>query len=118
MSSYACRSPCSCRNFMVRPQNRNGFLQPFYPDELQVSYLVEYITTTQLLHTVQEKCHCEHVFLHRYEFGSALYVGWGAACLTIIGGSFLCCSCPAKGAAKSPRYPASHSSGTTGRDYV
>ncbi|KAG7526668.1 hypothetical protein JOB18_043660 [Solea senegalensis] len=54
----------------------------------------------------------------RYEFGSALYVGWGAACLIIIGGSFLCCTCPAKGAGKSPRYPHTHSAGQTGKDYV
>ncbi|XP_072210527.1 claudin-19 [Excalfactoria chinensis] len=32
----------------------------------------------------------------RYEFGSALFVGWGAASLTVLGGSLLCCSCPAK----------------------
>ncbi|KAG7227152.1 hypothetical protein INR49_013950 [Caranx melampygus] len=32
----------------------------------------------------------------RFEFGSALYVGWGAACLIIIGGGFLCCNCPAR----------------------
>ncbi|XP_062259973.1 claudin-1 [Platichthys flesus] len=54
----------------------------------------------------------------RYEFGSALYVGWGAASLVIIGGSFLCCGCPAKDSGKSPRYPASNSGGATGRDYV
>lgn len=54
----------------------------------------------------------------RYEFGSALYVGWGAACLTIIGGSFLCCHCPNKSSGKSPRYPPSRSAGQPGRDYV
>ncbi|XP_064586796.1 claudin-19 isoform X4 [Zonotrichia leucophrys gambelii] len=32
----------------------------------------------------------------RYEFGSALFVGWGAASLSMLGGSLLCCSCPAK----------------------
>ncbi|KAM9269982.1 claudin-19 [Morus bassanus] len=32
----------------------------------------------------------------RYEFGSALFIGWGAASLTMLGGSLLCCSCPAK----------------------
>uniref|UniRef100_H1A3S3 Claudin n=1 Tax=Taeniopygia guttata TaxID=59729 RepID=H1A3S3_TAEGU len=31
-----------------------------------------------------------------YEFGSALFVGWGAASLSMLGGSLLCCSCPAK----------------------
>lgn len=54
----------------------------------------------------------------RYEFGSALYVGWGAACLSIIGGSFLCCNCSSQGSSgKSPRYPPS-SAGQGGRDYV
>uniref|UniRef100_A0A7M4FBQ4 Claudin 19 n=1 Tax=Crocodylus porosus TaxID=8502 RepID=A0A7M4FBQ4_CROPO len=32
----------------------------------------------------------------RYEFGSALFVGWAAASVTMLGGSFLCCSCPAE----------------------
>ncbi|XP_051255129.1 claudin-1 [Dicentrarchus labrax] len=54
----------------------------------------------------------------RYEFGSALYVGWGAACLTVIGGSFFCCICSNEGSGKSPRYPPSRSAGQPGRDYV
>ncbi|XP_037236268.1 claudin-19 isoform X1 [Falco biarmicus] len=32
----------------------------------------------------------------RYEFGSSLFIGWGAASLSLLGGSLLCCSCPAK----------------------
>ncbi|XP_028283515.1 claudin-1 [Parambassis ranga] len=52
----------------------------------------------------------------RYEFGSALYVGWGAACLIIIGGSFLCCNCSSKGSGKQPSYP--QSAGQQGRGYV
>lgn len=28
------------------------------------------------------------------EFGNALYFGWAASCLLIIGGALLCCSCP------------------------
>ncbi|XP_075876924.1 claudin-1 isoform X1 [Nelusetta ayraudi] len=54
----------------------------------------------------------------RYEFGSALYLGWGAACLTIIGGGFLCCHCSSDGQSKSPRYPPSRSAGQPGKDYV
>nr|XP_046265304.1 claudin-1 [Scatophagus argus] len=54
----------------------------------------------------------------KYEFGSALYVGWGAACLSIIGGGFLCCNCSRQGSGKSPRYPASRSADQPGRDYV
>ncbi|XP_061869235.1 claudin-19 [Colius striatus] len=30
----------------------------------------------------------------RYEFGSALFIGWAAAGLTLLGGSLLCCSWP------------------------
>ncbi|XP_058993621.1 claudin-19 isoform X2 [Mustela nigripes] len=30
----------------------------------------------------------------RYEFGSALFVGWASAGLAMLGGSFLCCTCP------------------------
>ncbi|KAI1231417.1 hypothetical protein IHE44_0007866 [Lamprotornis superbus] len=37
-----------------------------------------------------------HPSHHRYEFGSALFVGWGASSLSMLGGSLLCCSCPAK----------------------
>lgn len=54
----------------------------------------------------------------RFEFGSALYVGWGAAFLVMIGGGFLCCNCSSKGSGKSPRYPPSSSAGQPGRDYV
>lgn len=54
----------------------------------------------------------------RYEFGTALYVGWGAACLTIIGGGFLCCNCSKDGSGKHPRYPPSRSAGQPGKDYV
>ncbi|XP_031711032.1 claudin-1 [Anarrhichthys ocellatus] len=54
----------------------------------------------------------------RYEFGSALFVGWGAASLIIIGGSFLCCNCSSKDSGNSPRHPASRSAGQPGKDYV
>lgn len=54
----------------------------------------------------------------RYEFGSALYVGWGAAFLIIIGGGFLCCHCSNQGSGKSPRYPQPRSAAPPGRDYV
>ncbi|XP_034974986.1 claudin-19 isoform X1 [Zootoca vivipara] len=30
----------------------------------------------------------------RYEFGPALFVGWSAGSLSVLGGAFLCCSCP------------------------
>ncbi|XP_018587620.1 claudin-7-like [Scleropages formosus] len=29
----------------------------------------------------------------KFEFGPGLYIGWAGACLAILGGAFLCCSC-------------------------
>ncbi|KAG7456847.1 hypothetical protein MATL_G00240300 [Megalops atlanticus] len=52
----------------------------------------------------------------RYEFGKALFVGWGAAALSILGGSFLCCNCMGSGSGQARRYP--KTSGTPGTDYV
>ncbi|MCI4377060.1 hypothetical protein PGIGA_G00199100 [Pangasianodon gigas] len=44
----------------------------------------------------------------RYEFGKALYIGWGACALTVIGGSLLCCTCGNKSSGgTAARYPAS-----------
>ncbi|NXK53643.1 CLD19 protein, partial [Chauna torquata] len=52
----------------------------------------------------------------RYEFGSALFVGWGAASLTMLGGSLLCCSCPTKERRGQQYYRQSQPS--TAREYV
>ncbi|XP_067309326.1 claudin-1 [Pseudorasbora parva] len=53
----------------------------------------------------------------RYEFGKALFVGWGASALAIIGGSMLCCNCPSKAAGKSYP-PPSRTVGRPGTDHV
>ncbi|XP_059722699.1 claudin-19 isoform X2 [Haemorhous mexicanus] len=52
----------------------------------------------------------------RYEFGSALFVGWGAASLSMLGGSLLCCSCPAK-VRRGQQYH-QQSQPSTAREYV
>ncbi|KAA0718452.1 Claudin-1 Senescence-associated epithelial membrane protein [Triplophysa tibetana] len=52
----------------------------------------------------------------RYEFGKALYVGWGASALTLIGGSMLSCNCGSKAAGKS--YPPPRAAGRPGTDHV
>ncbi|KTG39528.1 hypothetical protein cypCar_00008554 [Cyprinus carpio] len=49
-----------------------------------------------------------------YEFGKALYVGWGASALTLIGGIMLCCNCASKPAGKS--YPPPRAAGRPGTD--
>ncbi|KAM9790396.1 claudin-1 isoform 2-T2 [Syngnathus typhle] len=54
----------------------------------------------------------------RYEFGSALYVGWGAASLIMIGGGFLCCNCSKNDSGKASRYPRTNPASNSGKDYV
>ncbi|XP_056326096.1 claudin-1 [Danio aesculapii] len=53
----------------------------------------------------------------RYEFGKALYVGWGSSALSIIGGSLLCCNCESKGSGKAS-YPPARAAGRPGTDRV
>ncbi|KPP67332.1 claudin-19-like [Scleropages formosus] len=54
----------------------------------------------------------------RYEFGSALFVGWAAASLTILGGALLCCSCGPDDRAGQQYYRHSQSQASTTREYV
>ncbi|XP_065137852.1 claudin-3-like [Paramisgurnus dabryanus] len=60
----------------------------------------------------------------RRELGAALYIGWAASALLIMGGSLLCCSCPPQEKKYNPPrmpYPASRSTPGAGydrRDYV
>ncbi|KYO25605.1 claudin-1 [Alligator mississippiensis] len=53
----------------------------------------------------------------RFEFGQALFIGWAAAALTILGGAFLCCSCPRRETSYPPSRPYPKST-TSGKDYV
>ncbi|XP_005312138.1 claudin-9 [Chrysemys picta bellii] len=58
------------------------------------------------------------------ELGAALYVGWAAAALLVLGGALLCCSCPPRSERYPPRvgYMAAARSGVGSgvdkRDYV
>ncbi|KAJ8357335.1 hypothetical protein SKAU_G00201290 [Synaphobranchus kaupii] len=52
----------------------------------------------------------------RYEFGKALFVGWGAAAFSILGGGFLCCNCMGASSGQAQSYP--KSSSRLGTDYV
>lgn len=49
------------------------------------------------------------------ELGAALFIGWGASALLILGGGFLCTNCPPKDN-YSAKYSAAHSTGP--KDYV
>ncbi|XP_056093049.1 claudin b [Rhinichthys klamathensis goyatoka] len=57
------------------------------------------------------------------ELGAALYIGWGAAALLIIGGALLCCNCPPKEetgkyTAKYNATPRSEASAPSGKNFV
>lgn len=63
------------------------------------------------------------VSAQKRELGGALYVGWGAAALLLIGGGLLCCNCPKKDedsyTAKYNKAPRSETSATsTGKNFV
>ncbi|XP_015275813.1 PREDICTED: claudin-7 [Gekko japonicus] len=57
----------------------------------------------------------------KYEFGSAIFVGWAGAALVILGGALLSCSCPGKnGSAYGRQYPQAKpiSKPPSNREYV
>ncbi|CAL8266285.1 unnamed protein product [Merluccius merluccius] len=61
------------------------------------------------------------VSAQKREMGAALYIGWGAAGLMLIGGGLLCCNCPPKEDNYTARYKAASSEAETtrsGKDYV
>ncbi|XP_078059922.1 claudin-1-like [Mustelus asterias] len=56
----------------------------------------------------------------RFEFGQALFIGWAAAALSILGGAFLCCSCTkaSGGSYRGQAYPRSQSAPSAAKNYV
>ncbi|KAJ8280567.1 hypothetical protein GJAV_G00056340 [Gymnothorax javanicus] len=53
----------------------------------------------------------------KFELGAGLYMGWGGACLAILGGAFLCCSCKRAGSAPAKgNYGYNYSSAGAGPD--
>lgn len=54
----------------------------------------------------------------RRELGACLYVGWGAAGLLLIGGSLLCCQCPAGDNRYSGAKYSAPKSTTPGKEFV
>lgn len=53
----------------------------------------------------------------RYEFGAALYIGWAAAALLLMGGGLLCWNCPPKNEQYVPKFTPVKSI-TTSREFV
>lgn len=44
------------------------------------------------------------VFVCRFELGVGLYLGWGASCLSVLGGGLLCSACKRASPAGHKRY--------------
>ncbi|XP_026226087.1 claudin-4-like [Anabas testudineus] len=53
----------------------------------------------------------------KYEFGAALYIGWAAAALLLMGGGLLCWNCPPKNEHYAPKFTPVRSMATS-REYV
>lgn len=77
---------------MEREEPKSALASLVASSGLQVSYCPSQFAPLPLCPSLM----LSRPFHHRYEFGSALFVGWGAASLSMLGGSLLCCSCPAK----------------------
>lgn len=56
----------------------------------------------------------------RFEFGAAIFVGWGGAALALLGGAMLACSCPRRGGhgRAYPRSKAASPQPPSNREYV
>lgn len=54
----------------------------------------------------------------RYEFGPALFLGWAAAGLAMLGGSFLCCTCQEPERSNSSPQPYRPGPSAAAREYV
>uniref|UniRef100_A0A8C6XL65 Claudin n=1 Tax=Naja naja TaxID=35670 RepID=A0A8C6XL65_NAJNA len=54
----------------------------------------------------------------RFEFGQALFIGWAASSLSILGGAFLCCWCPRQETSYPPTRSYPKCVPSTGKDYV
>lgn len=55
----------------------------------------------------------------KYEFGSAIFIGWAGSLLVILGGALLACSCPRRSGSKGRSYPKSKAASSAGgREYV
>ncbi|KPP79799.1 claudin-1-like [Scleropages formosus] len=55
---------------------------------------------------------------HRYEYGKALFLGWVASAVSVLGGLILCCNSVGRGPRQRGRYPQERSSGSPAMDYV
>lgn len=54
----------------------------------------------------------------KYEFGSAIFIGWAGSALTILGGALLSCSCPVRESKASYRAPQSYPKSASAKEYV
>ncbi|XP_069501903.1 claudin-7 [Ambystoma mexicanum] len=54
----------------------------------------------------------------KYEFGSAIFIGWAGSLLVFLGGALLACSCPRRTGSSGRKYPKSKAPSSAGKEYV
>ncbi|XP_074081555.1 claudin-7 [Macrotis lagotis] len=54
----------------------------------------------------------------KYEFGSAIFIGWAGSALVILGGALLSCSCPGSEGKAGYRAPRSYPKPNSAKEYV
>ncbi|KAM5274199.1 claudin-7 [Ctenodactylus gundi] len=54
----------------------------------------------------------------KYEFGSAIFIGWAGSALTLLGGALLSCSCPGHDSKAAYHAPRSYPKTNSAKEYV
>nr|XP_023411920.1 claudin-7 [Loxodonta africana] len=54
----------------------------------------------------------------KYEFGSAIFIGWAGSALVLLGGALLSCSCPGSESKTGYRAPRSYPKSNSAKEYV
>ncbi|XP_072497367.1 claudin-7 [Notamacropus eugenii] len=54
----------------------------------------------------------------KYEFGSAIFIGWAGSALVILGGALLSCSCPVRESKAGYQAPRSYPKSNSAKEYV
>lgn len=54
----------------------------------------------------------------KYEFGSAIFIGWAGSALVLLGGALLSCSCPGQESKAVYRAPRSYPKSNSAKEYV
>lgn len=115
MWTFSCVCPQTLKYFI----KLKGITGDFFPVENNLSVILisffNYIREVSNGSLIKQM---NHLFFFRYEFGQALFIGWAAASLCLLGGALLCCSCPRKTTSYPTPRPYPKPAPSSGKDYV